>query len=289
MPSEFTISQIIQFQRISQYISANNKSSLMQLQSGSFIGILPKLLYMEGTLLQNLNSLNSGSPTLRGTGEYVLSLCGKYLVKAQQILNALAGTKPVLTGPANESTTVGTNAVFSVSAAGTGPFTYQWLLGGLPIAGANSSSYTVVNPQLTQNGTLYSAAVSNAAGTTVSNQATLTVTATLVLSAYYSNIDPSPNINSQIDNFGYQFTIPITHNQPIAIPIPQAAANNMYWVWRVPNTEQVDNTWFNTVANNGQIPDFVFEAPASFGNYTYYYLRNATSFDYTQTLILSKV
>src|ERR1700744_3033188 len=101
MASEFTISQIIQFAKISQYLAGNEKSSLLQLQSGSYVGILPNLLYMEGTLLQNLYSLNPGSTTLRGTAEYVLSLCGKYLLQAQQILNNLAGTLPVITGPAN--------------------------------------------------------------------------------------------------------------------------------------------------------------------------------------------
>ncbi|HXP50875.1 MAG TPA: hypothetical protein VN922_13020, partial [Bacteroidia bacterium] len=72
MPSEYPVTTIIKFAQISQYLAANDKASLTQLKSGSFIGILPQLLYMEGMLLQNMNSLNPGISTLRGTAEYVL-------------------------------------------------------------------------------------------------------------------------------------------------------------------------------------------------------------------------
>lgn len=289
MPSQFTINQILQFQEISQYLAANDKSSLMQLQSGSYIGILPQLLYMEGSLLQNMNSLNSGNPALRGTAEYVLSLCGKYLSQAIATVNNLLGAKPVITGPTPQSVTVGNTATFTVSVASSTPAIVQWYLNGVIIPGALGLTYSVTNAQLSMSGNLYSVMATNLSGSVQSNQVVLTVTANILLYAFYTSTDPSGNINSQIDNFGYQFTVVVVHNQPISIPIPQAQSNNMFWVFRVVNTEQVDNTWFNTALNSGTIPDSVFYSAASFAGNTYYYLRNATSFDFTQPLILSKV
>jgi hypothetical protein len=64
-----------------------------------------------------------------------------------------------------------------VTAGGTGPFTYQWLQKGGPIAGATSASYTSSTLSAANNGSLYSVTVSNAAGTAsvTSTPATLTL------------------------------------------------------------------------------------------------------------------
>ena len=47
----------------------------------------------------------------------------------------------ISTQPANQTVTIGTTATFTVSAAGTGPFTYQWKKNGTAISGATSTSY----------------------------------------------------------------------------------------------------------------------------------------------------
>ena len=287
MASEFTVPKIIQFAEISQYLAANDRSSLWQLQSGSFVGILPNLLYMEGTLLQNLYSLNPGSSTLRGTAEYVLSLCGKYLLQAQQILNNLAGTAPVITGPTAQSVNVGATATFSVAVTGSTPYSYQWLLNGSPIIGATSSSYAVTNAQLSQSGNVYSVQVTNPVTTVTSNTATLTVTTALTANTWYGTTDPGPNLQAQIDNLTYQISTTITHNQPISIAIPQAATPNMFFVTRVPIGESVKTTWNNTALNNGTIPDSIYQTVLQFNSYSYYYTRVQASMDYTQPLILS--
>ncbi|WCJ58414.1 immunoglobulin domain-containing protein [Fontisphaera persica] len=84
-------------------------------------------------------------------------------------------TPPVIT-QAPQSQTIGTGQTvsFSVQVSGVGPFTYQWLKDGVPIAGAISSTYTIagVNPQHQGN---YTVQVSNAGGTVTSAAATLTV------------------------------------------------------------------------------------------------------------------
>lgn len=288
MPSEFTIVQIIQFQQISQYLAANDKSSLSQLRSGSFIGILPQLLYMEGTLLQNMNALSPGIPTLRGAAEYVLSLCGKYAIQAQQIIANISGNPPVLTGPTNQSVLMGNSVTFSVSAIGVGPFTYQWFDSlGNPIVGAVNSSYSFPNAQLSDTGKTFFVKVTNASGTTISNTATLTVTTALVALTWYGDIDPNPDLQAGIDNLSYQIMTTITHNQPIIITIPQVATPNKYFVTKVPIGESIKTAWFNTALNSGNIPDANYQNYIQFNGFTYYYSRTAISFDYTQPLIFS--
>ncbi len=74
---------------------------------------------------------------------------------------------------------VGGKITFNVSNSGTAPFTYQWRKDGANIAGATASSLALTNLQGTDAGT-YSVVVANAAGSTISDNGTLTVSASLV-------------------------------------------------------------------------------------------------------------
>jgi hypothetical protein len=77
----------------------------------------------------------------------------------------------------------GVHIAFTVVAAGTPPFSYQWEFDGSPLPGATNSSLVITNVQVGTNGT-YSVLISNTiangaiAGTTASG--TLTVTPTLI-------------------------------------------------------------------------------------------------------------
>jgi hypothetical protein len=88
-------------------------------------------------------------------------------------------TKPVaptiVTQPANQKTTVGLTATFTVSAAGTGPLQYQWSKNGTAISGANSASYTTPSATPADNGATFAVIVTNAIGSATSNPASLTV------------------------------------------------------------------------------------------------------------------
>ena len=81
----------------------------------------------------------------------------------------------ILVQPISQSVPVGTNVTFSVTASGTLPLGYYWRRNGTPIAGANGSSYTLNNVQLTNDGSRFSCLVSNSAGTATSQEALLTV------------------------------------------------------------------------------------------------------------------
>ncbi|HSU85687.1 MAG TPA: immunoglobulin domain-containing protein [Chthoniobacterales bacterium] len=81
----------------------------------------------------------------------------------------------ITTQPANKTVSVGKTAKFSVTATGTSPFSYQWMKNGLNITGATKASYTTPPTVPADNGSLFSVKVSNAAGSTTSNNALLTV------------------------------------------------------------------------------------------------------------------
>lgn len=67
------------------------------------------------------------------------------------------------------------SATFSVSATGTAPLSYQWTRNGVPISSATGNSYTISKVAPADNGSQFQVTVSNAAGSVVSNVATLTV------------------------------------------------------------------------------------------------------------------
>ena len=84
---------------------------------------------------------------------------------------------PVITSqPASQTASPGATIVFSVTATGSAPLSYQWKLNGGNISGATASSYTLNNVQSTDAGD-YSVLVSNAYGSATSSNANLAVSA----------------------------------------------------------------------------------------------------------------
>jgi uncharacterized repeat protein (TIGR02543 family) len=80
----------------------------------------------------------------------------------------------IVTQPASLAVDPGSAAIFSVTAGGTAPLSYQWLRQGSSITGATSSSYRIANAQVQDAGG-YSVVVRNAAGTVTSSTAILTI------------------------------------------------------------------------------------------------------------------
>ena len=86
-------------------------------------------------------------------------------------------TVPFITNhPASLTVAEGRSAVFTVSALGTTPFTYQWQKDGVNIPGATNPILTL-NNVAPDDGADYRVIVSNSAGNATSNVATLTVIA----------------------------------------------------------------------------------------------------------------
>ena len=93
-----------------------------------------------------------------------------------------APTPPTIqTQPQSQGLTAGQDALFTVTATGTSPLSYQWLFNDSPIAGATNSNYTRPALQPADAGN-YSVLVTNIAGNVTSSNATLVVNEPPVIS-----------------------------------------------------------------------------------------------------------
>ena len=76
--------------------------------------------------------------------------------------------------PSSRNVNAGTNVTFQITAVGTAPMAYQWLLDGTNLAGAASSALTLTNVLGGQAG-IYTVLVTNEFGSVLSSNALLTV------------------------------------------------------------------------------------------------------------------
>ncbi len=89
-------------------------------------------------------------------------------------INLPAGYPDIVAQPLGSVMPPGGTVGLSVAVSGNGPFTYQWLYNGAPIAGATSASYTASKPGS------YSVSVSNSVATSVSSAAFVSAGSRLV-------------------------------------------------------------------------------------------------------------
>lgn len=79
--------------------------------------------------------------------------------------------------PINQTVAAGQKASFSVVIKDTTPVRYQWQLNDTDILGAVQANYTIPLAQASQNGEHYRVVLTNSAGSTISSEVTLSVTA----------------------------------------------------------------------------------------------------------------
>jgi ASPM-SPD-2-Hydin domain-containing protein/Ig-like domain-containing protein len=133
------------------------------------------------------------APGATGSASGTASFTSAQLSSAYSVSMSGAGVgvaPSIVAQPVSISILVGQTATFSVTATGTAPLAYQWKMNGTAIAGATGSTYTTPTETTSNNGAQFTVAVSNAAGTVISNAATLTVTTTPV----------APSITTQPSN-----------------------------------------------------------------------------------------
>jgi hypothetical protein len=87
-----------------------------------------------------------------------------------------AGAPVVSTQPQSQTVATGGLALFSVSASGTTPFSYQWWFNGAPLFGGTNTNFGLTNVQPANAGN-YQVVITNTVGSVTSDVAVLTVTA----------------------------------------------------------------------------------------------------------------
>jgi glucose/arabinose dehydrogenase len=92
-----------------------------------------------------------------------------------KIVPSGSGLPQITQHPANRTVAAGATATFTVTASGTAPLSYQWQKNGVDIPTATTASYTTLPTVLADTGSTYRCRVTNSAGSTTSNAATLTV------------------------------------------------------------------------------------------------------------------
>ena len=124
----------------------------------------------------NNSTYTISSVTAANDGNYSVVVSNAYGTATSNNATLTVTSLPVITGqPQNIAVTQGSSATFNVTAAGTGPLSYQWKLNGSNINGAINSSYSISSVTAGNAGN-YSVTVSNQYGTATSNNATLTIT-----------------------------------------------------------------------------------------------------------------
>ena len=128
----------------------------------------------------NLNGATSSALTLisvqpANAGTYSVTVTNAYGSTTSSNAALIVNIPPsITTQPASQTMAAGYNATFSVMAVGDPTLNYQWQFNGVIISGATTTSLTVANVQLANEGS-YSVTVNNPYASTTSSNASLSV------------------------------------------------------------------------------------------------------------------
>jgi hypothetical protein len=113
---------------------------------------------------------------LTNAGNYAVLVTNAYgsILSSNATLTVLSPPPTITIQPGNQTALVGGTAIFSVTAAGSMPLSYQWRFGATNIIGATNPALVLANVQYTNAGN-YTVLVTNVYGSTLSSNAVLTV------------------------------------------------------------------------------------------------------------------
>jgi hypothetical protein len=146
---------------------------------GSSVGHAPLRYQWQRSGIDLIGSTNAvltlTNAELNDTGEYSLIVSNDFgAVTSRVALLELYMVPQITQSPAPALVMQGSNATFSVTAAGTAPLSYQWHKAGSPLASATNMSFTIANCQLADAGN-FTVVVTNLAGAVTSAPVTLVV------------------------------------------------------------------------------------------------------------------
>jgi len=132
--------------------------------------------YANGSLMsgQTNATLYFANPQLADAGSYSILVWDDtdFVFSSPASLTVLAPPQFAIQ-PSGQSAASGSSVTLSAYATGYPPPSYQWLLNGVAIPGANRSAYTITNTSASSAG-YYSVIVSNSLGSVASSSALIT-------------------------------------------------------------------------------------------------------------------
>lgn len=160
--------------------------------------------------LANVASGDQGAYRAVVTNAYGTATSASATLTVTQVLAA-----PAITGqPVSQTVAIGGNAAFSVSATGTAPLLYQWLLNGTALLNQTNASLSLNNVGPAAQGQ-YRVSVSNTAGTTNSSAASLTVLSPPASFVAYPS--PGSSYRQDFNSLPDPGTVSVNADNPVTI------------------------------------------------------------------------
>lgn len=282
-----TIPQIIQIGDVTVYLAANDnaKGNLFGQRIASPVS--PVLVEQVTDALRWRYDGNPTDTTLRGTANYLFWLCGLYNLQAQAIIGGSGGGTviPITPGTGsgifpiyitqdnfddatnyNDTRIVGQNLIIFMNEIN------RYLIPGVDFA-YTVTGINILIPGFDATTIDYNLVIEKfTVGQSTGGGGSLTA------SWYYGGTDYTSDLAAGIDSVSYGGNFSTTVGGNLAYTFPDAADDEpVYLIFRVPDTQEIKDTWFYDSFNNGGIPDSVW-AYNAFGGYRYYYTRNPFAF-----------
>ena len=191
---------VITTQPVGETVAQGSPASFTVVATGG--GTLSYQWYQNGSPVGTNSatySIPSTQPGNAGTYMVTVSNAGGSTPSNQVSLVVVIPPPVITTQPVSETVAQGSPASFTVVATGGGTLSYQWSQNGSPV-GTNSATYSIPSAQPSDAGT-YQVTVSNAGGSTPSNQATLLVVQAPVM------ITTQPSSQSAVAGSNVIFTV----------------------------------------------------------------------------------
>lgn len=149
----------------------------------------------------------------------------------------------------NVTNILGSDAIFTAEASGTGPFTYQWFQGANPLPGQTNRTLTLQNLQATNAG---------AYSVSVSGECPPEATAGFFLAVHLP-----PNVNIMYPTNGQVFAAPATFNVVACASEPDGTVTNVAFL------SSTNGTTFQFLGQTNQMPYLTIASNLPVGSYTF--------------------